>query len=405
MNSNITKNNTEKKVGYILKRYDIDNIRLADFFQELRILLFEANIIKHTIEAVLNGDILALDSSVGDWKCQTRASMIVDIMEDSESLNKELVAELLEVNYMTQKLTNVINIGRKREDLKHLKTILRSISLQSYLDSHELNYNPATTLSFLSLCFLTAEKNSVLPILNPNDISKSKMDKLIILGKRILMQISIDYERTTAEKYGSSDEIKALQQIEYKNFRFMSSCFVSFKCIFRKMLIKKQPFVVRCVIFCNCGGVVNTELKFFAVKNDMYAEVEFGKVLEMKMLNQVITVMEGYQFPGSMGQLKNILHVPHNETYIPKNFYRLCICSNKPKYKTYSSISEAIMAFFAQHTQFINHASIDFEGLGISSSELQKSYEQLLTIPGLSLDNMSTLLLHHIYADTIKSIF
>lgn len=404
MSSDIIQHTTEKKVGYILDRDDIQHIRLADFFKQLRILLFEANIIKHTIDAILQNDILAFDSSVGDWKCQTRTSMIVDIMEERESLHNEILEELPKVNYIIQKLSDILSINMTVQDLQYLKDKIKENitngSLQIYIKENCLDYSPPKNLLFLSLCFFRTIKNTILPTF-VFDTTAHKINKM---AKRILMHLSIDYERHIANEYGSDDEVKALKQIEFKGSIIMTSCFVSFRTILKKMIAKKQLLATQCIVFCNCGGIQSLELKLFGVQHNHYRQICTREVLATQRSDQVVTMVIAHQFPGCLAELRSLLHVPYHEINIPQNFYRRCICSNQSKHKSYDSIDEAMMASFVQHPQFINNATIDFKGLGLTSSKLKNEYDRLLTIPGFSRNDMSRFCIDHIYSDTIKSI-
>lgn len=406
MHHSYTKNNTEKKIGYILKRNDMQHVRLADFFQELRILLFEANIIKHTIEAILNGDILALDSSVGDWKCQTRASMIVDIMEEHEAVHKELLEELTKVNYVIHRLSEILNNSINVRDLQYLKDKIEeniSSPLQIYIKENQIDYRPHENLLFLSLCFLASEKNKILSVIKSYNISTHKSKTLMILGKRTLMKLTIEYEHIVAKKYGDIEEIKALEQIEHKDFRFHSSLFIGFNLIYKKMISKKEIFAVRIITFCNCGGISNLDLRFFALNNNEYTHIHTEKIAKISIPAQIISVISASRFHGSMDDLQGVLHIASDEPYVPMRLYVRCLCSKQLRYESYGSISDAMMIYFAQHPQFINDAPIDFKGLGLTSSKMEQEYDRLLEIPGFSRDDMSVFYVEHVYADTIQN--
>jgi len=85
-------------------------------------------------------------------------------------------------------------------------------------------------------------------------------------------------------------------------------------------------------------------------------------------------------------------------------FYKPCHCAHPTKQQPIKCIETAIMAFFAQHPQFANGATIDFEKLELSDSTFKKEYDSLLTLDGFSMKDMSEFHIVHMYADTIQEV-
>lgn len=89
------------ELGYLLKRADIlpsSGIRLRDLTRELHVHLFELNVLEQALRIFLKKELSYFDSLVGDWKCQVRASMIVDLMDESESLYQRTPKEIDKVS-------------------------------------------------------------------------------------------------------------------------------------------------------------------------------------------------------------------------------------------------------------------------------------------------------------------
>jgi len=393
-------NELQAHVGFLLKRHDIINMSVVDLIRELQHHLFEAKIIQHTITHIINNKVSNIDSSVGDWKCQVRTSMIIDIIQNNPNLYTYLSKELNSINNIITNLDNlIISINRLtpsasqqlRQDLKHT-------SLYMFLQQHNVMYNTSNILTFLSLCCLTTLKNNYLPLFIKHHISTNKMKAIINHAKTTLCHLSINYEQDLASKYGTTNEQLLLKQIEFKGMQHMTALFSSFRTIYKKMKRQQQSFIMQNIWFCSCGKVQSIENQLYNCNNNIFTPTNTTDT------HQVITVIESYQFPGSLLELQNILGIPHNEPGIPKEYYQPCKCPNPTPKKSIKSIDEAIMAFFAQHPQFTNHNPIDFEGLGLLNSDLKQEYDYLLTLPGFSRQNMSIFHINHMYPSTIADV-
>ncbi|HSW75779.1 MAG TPA: hypothetical protein VLG50_01945 [Candidatus Saccharimonadales bacterium] len=389
-------------VGYFLKRNDLYKLSAVDLLRELSNHLFEANIMKLTIQHFQKKNLSVLDSSVGDWKCQTRTSIILDLVQNATLLNSQLSDELnkidniiFNIEHLIHKINNLNSV-----ELQNLsRQELQKLSLYAYQKKHQLNYEPSKELTKLSLCFLTTLSNNKLPVFTQHQMSVNKLKAVINAAKTMLCRLSINYEQTLANTYGTVDEKEALKQIEFKGMQYMTALFVGFKSIFKKMKAKQQPFINHKIIVCGCGGIQTIQNTFFAPHNN-----EFVETAMPSDLMQEVTVIEVYQFPGSLEQLQSILSVPSTKPDIPKEFYKSCECDQPTQQPKIESIEQAIMAFFAQHPQFTNGASIDWDGLGLTNSDLKKEYDDLCTLPGYSRNDMSKFWINHMYPSTIGHI-
>jgi len=389
-----------KKIGYLVKRnYDF-KVKVRDLLQELEYLYFELNIIKQTIQAIQHNDLSCFDSSVGDWKCQTRTTMIIDIINNHESLHQELSEELLKIEKLlftnrtlfqeVQQLSHV--------QLQNLTIQLQEKSLIAYL-TERVDYHTPDHLIFLSLCYLTTIQNNQLSLCTKHNISTNKMKAIINSSKVILCHLSIQYEQAIAKKHSTIHEQSLLQQVETKEIQHMTALLPSFKSIFKKMILTQQPLIIRQTFFCNCGKVQSIQNNFYAVKNNNFQETNLPNTKD-----QAITTIEAYQFSGSLEQLQDLLLIPHTAQGIPKEYYQPCQCLHPTPKNSIQSIDEAIMAFFAQHPQFTNHQPIDFARFGLLDSDLKKEYDHLLTLPGFSRHDMSIFQIIHMYPSTVADV-
>lgn len=391
----------KEQIGYFLKRNDIDNIAVTDLLREIQINLFEAHIIKLAIKHFQEKKLSAFDCAVGDWKCQTRTSIIIDIIQNTEHLDQKLSEELKHIEELTLKNQNVYNFinGFSPMECQELRHKLKESSLLSFFQKNQIYYNPSEKITLLSLCFLTTLQNNVWPIFGQYQISINKTKALINIAKKTLCHISIQYEQKLAELYSTNEEKKTLEQIEFKEAQCMTALFSGFVGIFKKMLINNQPLLINQVIFCACGGTQKISVKFFFPKNN-----QFQKTLMPQKLEKIVTVIQAYQYPGSLCQLQSILNVPHHELGIPEQYYKTCQCAHPTQEQKIDSLQEAIMAFFAQHPQFTNGAQINFEKLNLENSDLKKEYDHLMTLQGFNRDNMSKFHIIHMYPATIAQV-
>jgi len=389
-------------MGYFLKRNDIENCKLEVFFKELQIYIFELKIIKKSIFSFLTQDFSALDSAVGDWKCQTRASMIIDLIINNPYLSEQLSKEICILDALLEQHVSFFQktLHGSYFEKRAIEQELHHTSLQTYLKKNNLNYEPSQDLLFLSLCFFLTPKNIESSFVAEHQISKNKLKSLFNIAKRHLCHMSIHYEKGLAQQYGTIEEQKSLTQIEHKEIQCMTSLYCGFNVIYKKMKQLQQSFLTKTVLFCHCGGIKKTEVKKFSVINNCFIESSFNENSQ-----EPIMVLEGYNYEGTLASLKNTLQVPEEDIYVYEQYYKSCNCTHVPEKFLINNIDETIMAFFAQHPQFTNGVNIDFEQLNLIDSDLRQKYIYLKTLPGVSMNDMSNFFIDHVYCSTIQNVY
>lgn len=376
-------------IGFLFKRKDIEKITFSDLLRELDDHILEISLIGQTLSKLKNLQLKTFDSSTGDWKCQTRASFIVNLnpiteVQEYSNLSKNLIS-----------LFNNVNSLNSGDRQKFGKDNLQNTSFYKFLLDHKLTINIQPSLLFISACFITTKINNIDNVFQKH-LTKNKFKNLINKAKSILCNLSIEYEQTTAKKYCTTDEQNLLKQIESKNVQHMTSLFAGFRPIFKKMKALKQPFLTKTTFFCQCGGVTHSRNDFYEIKNETYQITQLPQDLK-----QVVTVIEVYQYPGPLQALQQKLQIPETATDIPHKFRKACACKNPTQEQPIQAIEEALMAFFAQHPQFTNGAEIKWKELGLEHSDLKKEYDYLLTLPGFSRKDMSIFHINHMFASTI----
>lgn len=122
-------------MGCFLKRNGIENCKLEVFFKELQIYIFELKIIRRTISTFLKQDFSALDSAVGDWKCQTRASMIIDLIKNNPYLFEQLSKEICLLDTLLEQYLSFFKktFHNSYFEKRAIEKELHHIPLQTYL--------------------------------------------------------------------------------------------------------------------------------------------------------------------------------------------------------------------------------------------------------------------------------
>lgn len=362
--------------------------------QELHTHLFEANIILQSIEHFQNKKLYAFDSLVGDCKCQVRTSMIMDGTQDRYFAEYEITTFLKTLQNLIVKIENLIQkVNNNTHSENQLLTRnLETTSLHNYLEQHQLNLIISENLALISLCFLTTPTNTILDLANSSFISTNKMKNFLIKAKVTLCQLTIEYEQNLAKKYGSLEEQKVLTQIEAKGFCSMTSFLPGFKHILQKMKHLKQPIIKKTKAFCACGGIQSIDVKLFTPIGESFIHNQ-----QPTADNSAAMIIEGYQFPGSFNQLKQVLNIPNEATIIPNNFHKKCTCPNPSALTIINNIESTIITTLAQHPQFTNDTTINFESLDLLGSGFQQEYEHLKSQPGFSREDMSIFFVYHIY--------
>ncbi|MBP6892595.1 hypothetical protein KBB68_03375 [Candidatus Babeliales bacterium] len=384
------------------KKHNILKIDLL--IQELYVYLLEINIINQAIENFIFHRLQNFDSSVGDWKCQTRTSIVLDLIKNQNLCSLNLKKKKKNLPQLIKKIENFIKNIKKLNHLerKTLTKKLINISLEELLNENDIFLKNSETINIISLFYLCSPLTiKHLPFIEKTLLTHKKINKMLISAKHKISLFTINYEKQLALAYCSKENQKILGQIANKGYSSMTAFFPSFKVIFEKMKQEKESFLEKKIIFCLCGGVISQTHNLYSATQNNFTKKHFN-ILSKK---NTIMVIEGYQFNGSFQELKQLLKIPINNTLISKEFYKQCSCLSKTKQKIQkTNIEKIILAGFVQHPQFITGAEIDWKGLGLENSNLKKEFDHLKTIPGCSVEDMSTFCIRHVYASTIADV-
>lgn len=397
-----------KTIGLFIKRKNVSYPVIAEIHQELLLYLFEMQIMITAIDLFMNYKLLFFDSLVGDQKCQTRTSIILDLLNEKSSFLQNIETIKHNLNSFTQKIQNHLI----KFDFNNLKFTPENInffkypSMFDFMQKYQISFTPNQDIIFISLCFITTElsKEKIFYLAN-NKISNQKITKLKALAKVALSKISINYEQELAKQYTKPIEQTILTQIECKpfssDFCSMTPLFPSFKVIFEKIKKQKQSFLQKNIQFCACGGVLTEKYNFYHYEENKFKRIPLNQLSKSK----VLMIIEGYQFNGTFTHLKELLKLPIHKNFVLSEFRKPCTCSiHTQDVHSTTNIEEVILAGFVQHPQFITNADIDWKGLGLENSDLKKEFDHLKTIPGCSIDDMSTFCIRHVYPSTIADV-
>ena len=385
-------------IGCLFKRKSQVSPKLQDLKQSLYLSLIEAKIMLFSIESVLVDNFTVFDGDVGDRKCQTRASMLIDILND-QNIKCKLVQEKEQV---------LLFMSRLQKELEYLGSLdhfqvmdiskyLKKSLVESYFKNKGLIFIPSEDLRLLSLSYFTTMKVNEILKLADNQVSLRKIKIVLNHGiKAALCKESIAYEKKIAQLYCSQDVQLMLEQNESKGFCEMTSFFISFKAIFQKIKKERQLICFKILSLCTCYGVRNKYLKFFKYQKNKFVEYPIKKDVKENVL-----VFEGYQYQGSYSDIQCTFNIPKYTTRLSNSVCFLCTCKSREDDFTIKSIEESLLAIFAQHPQFTQDVDINFKDFGLDGSLLQKEYEFFKTLKGFSMDDMSNFFLTHVYASTI----
>lgn len=392
-------NKNSINLGYLFPRKDIQQAKVKQLLAELETRQLEVSLMLTAIKKIKTNQLTFFDSLVGDCKCQTRTSFILDLKK--ESLFEEILNESAYLEKLKQKLYNITTLidFNNFKQIQKLTTQLINQSLFQFLEKANIIYTPNKIIKDISYCLLTKLNKKEFYQITNITISSNKFNKLTVFAKKEICKLSLQYEHALAQKFCSLDIQKSLEQVETKGICSMTSFFPSFKPIFAKMKALQETFVLKKTIFCLCGGVQKNEFEIFNSNKKKFISISLQNI----DLEQPSMIIYGFQFPGSFNTLKKLLNLPAHEMSIPKHAQTSCQCpiTNQFNPKIFN-IEEAILANFAQHPQFTNDSQIDFEGLKLLNSELHKEYEWLKTLSGFSMSDMSKFCIDHIYPSTIQ---
>lgn len=393
--------NMNKPIGLFIKRKNSLLPTSDNLHKELLLYLLEIQIMLEATDTLINKKLKKLDCLVGDWKCQSRASMIQDLFNTKKDLFNILETSKKDLTTLQTKIQNLVNnfdIKNNKFNGKIIKKF-KYESMLNFIEEYKIEFTPYKELTFISLCFLIYSPKEKIHELTLNQVSNKQIKKIIEIAKKTLCQLSIDYEQNLAKTYGSNEEQKILTQVETNAFCSMTSAIPGFKHILQKIKVQNQQCLMRTFIFCGCGGIQNIKIQLFKPKN-----CKFEEIMNFARSDEPSMILDGYQFPGSFEQLKKNLNVPTEESLIPQKFYKKCTCNNPTAQYPIQDMEKAMLASLAQHPQFTNGASIKFKELELEGSEIEKEYLQLKSQPGYCRNNMSKFFAYHVYASTIADV-
>ena len=389
---------SNKKNGIFLKHSDYLYSNLKELKVATNVQNLELNFLEKVITLLARHNYKKLDPMVGDRKCQTRVSMLLDIFQKNIFSNNYCDTVQQRLDEAKGHLYNFIN----KLDSKNVQLIKNFIKefhgkkISEIFKDNSLDFEITDDFLVIALCYFIVFEFEDLINFSDNLLSDSKAKDLLLLAKKNLLEISVHYEQSLAEKYGDNDDKKMLKFVETNSFCKMTAFFPSFKVILSKIKKEKQLILIKKIVFCDCGGISE-------IQSDLYEGDGDYKLIKIFSGNNdnVAAVIEGYQFKGSLAALKNIINLPIDLYYVDANSFKPCTCLKPLEIPKIENIEDVILASFVQHDQFTNKTEIDWQELGLENSELKKEYDRLNKIPGCSLDDMSIFRIIHIYASTV----
>jgi hypothetical protein len=389
-----------KKLGMIFIQKDFLLYNLTELSIALEIHLLEVKILKNAIELYLLKKFKKLDAVVGDAKCQVRASILLDMINEGDLNSIDLKQHYNNLDKIYFELKDFLEILKSNEHQKR-KTILNKIIGLTVYDILQLcnwNYVIPHHLFFVGLSFFSSLSFEKALEISENYLGSSRLKKLWFSTKKQLSLISIDYEQALAKKYGNSEIQKILEFIQTKGFCSMTAVYPSFIPIWNKIKDKKQLILKNTFYLCRCGGLRE-------ITNELFQANENKKIEKIKLKkeqNDIVFVMENYLFAGSYNEFEKIYNFSLDQSIFDILDLKLCSCSKFLIISDIENFDEAVLANFAQDRQFTNDAEIPWAELGLENSGLKKEYDYLKTLPGYSLNDMSKFLITHIYASTLE---
>jgi hypothetical protein len=394
-------------IGLFIKRKNIPNPTIQDLHKEILIYLFEAQTILMAIKHLTIKDFSIFDGHVGDAKCQTRTSMLIDMYSPKNRIFEELNSIQKNTQLFIQKIQQFLqenNFDNQSYNKKNIEQF-KFQEMSNFIDKYDFHLILPEEIIVPALCIITKLSKHEIHVLTNNKISKQSIDKFRELAKIQLCKLSIKYEHGLTKGSNLSEAKTSMSQIESKKyssgFSSMTAFFPSVKVILEKMKLEQQPILQKNIIFCSCGGMIKIEHTLWQIKQNLFYETNIIDI----STHTPLMVVEGYQFSGSFLQLKQLLNMPEHTTLISKEFRRACTCTKSCKLNNNTSnIEEIMLTNSTHHSQFITGAEIDWKGLGLENSDLKKEYDHLKTIPGCSIDDMSQFCIRHIYPSTIADV-
>jgi len=387
-----------KKLGILFKRDDYINPKIKDLRNALQIQLFEIELFDEAFRKFIIHKYKKFDALVGDCKCQVRASMLVDIIYDNKNDKLEVEQVQQHLNDLKNKVLDLIDQTEMHHVIETKKIIdqMKHLSLYEFFEKNHLNFKIMHDFFYLGISFFLTPYVDYKAFDIYKNITDRKYIKLLNDAKKQLSLISIEYEQNLAKQYCNINIQKILDFIQSKGSCSMTAFYPSFIPIWEKIKDKKQLVLKKTLYFCKCGGLKDIQSEFFRANN----KNTFEKIVQND-LQEAAFVIEGYNFEGSLGQLKKIVGAPDEHTEIKQEYVKLCSCLNHLQKTDIENFDDVIFASFVQHAQFTNDAEIPWVELGLESSEFKKEFDRLQLISGCALEDMSVFRINHIYASTV----
>jgi len=379
---------------------------IDQYIQELKIVRLSSQVLQRTIAAILSLQYQSLDGTVGDCKCQTRTSMLLDFATLFKKKSPELQEDFNQLQQIEQTATTIVNeIAPQKPTMSAESTAaptmshsarqalsmqLKEKNLQEVFSEKQLLYTPSPELKVAAQCFITTPENQAMA---NSDLAKSATENLIKQCKTELCSQSIAHEQALAKQYCEQDVRTALTYVAQKGQTSMTGFFPAIKPVLAKMVAARQAIQLQQETYCSdCSGLQDTSRYCFASDGQ--------KFLPTKTLppDEVVMVVEGNQYEGSVDALKTKLGIDPKTTYIPSDYKRPCTCTTKPPRKPLVlPIEEILLRGAAEHAQYITGEPIPFESLGIQGSNLEQEYMSRRQAAGFGIENMSCFCIDHIY--------
>ncbi len=367
---------------------------IDQYLQELKIAKVSSQVLRKTIAAIMTGQYASFDGVVGDCKCQTRTSTLLDFAPLFKTNAPKLQADLQQLQQIEQSATAEIDtitaptyphLARQALSMK-----LKSSSILQIFKDSMPEYEPLPELKTAAQCFVTNPENAVFATA---DLAKSTVDSVTKLCKKDLCAQSISYEQQLAAEYCSQDVQKSLTHVAQKGQTTMTGFFPAIKPVLAKMIARKQAIQLRKDVFCpDCSCLQDTTTHSFSSDGTKFQPTD------QLPFNEVVMIVEGNQYPASLETLKSRLGVDPQATYIPSTSKKPCLCTTKIAQPPLpDQVEEVLLRGAAEHAQYITEEPIPFEKLGIQGSQLEQDFLARYKPSGFGIKNMSIFCIDHIY--------
>lgn len=381
---------------------------IDQYVQELKIAKLSSQVLQKTIAAIVAGEYKLFDGTIGDCKCQTRTSMLLDFATLFKKKSPELQADFNQLQQIEQTATTMVDeIAPQKPPMvaeptpaapptmshsarQALSMKLKEQTLREVFAEKQLLYTPSPELKVAAQCFVTRPENQAMA---NSDLAKSTAESLVKQCKAELCAQSIAHEQTLAQTYCGQDVQAALTHVVQKGQTTMTGFFPAIKPVLAKMITARQAIQLQQETYCSdCSGLQDTSRYCFASDGQQFQPT---KTLPP---DEIVMVIVGNQYEGSLDCLKAKLGIDPKTTYIPLAYKKPCSCTTKPPRKPLAlPVEEILLRGAAEHAQYITGEPIPFEKLGIQGSNLEQEYMSRRQAAGFGIENMACFCIDHIY--------